>query len=83
MLLEVLLAGLGELDGNELEAAVLEAGDDGANEATLGGESVCFANLTTRLIAIETHAAAAMDREVVVAYLDAIRLDSNEAIPNS
>lgn len=37
VLLEVLLAGSAELHGNELEAAVLEARDDGANEATLGG----------------------------------------------
>lgn len=35
MLLEVGLAGAGELHGNELEAAVLEARDDVANEATL------------------------------------------------
>lgn len=35
MLLEVLLGGSGELDGSELEAAGLEAGDDGANEAAL------------------------------------------------
>ena len=35
MLLEVLLAGGGELDGNKLEAAVLEAGDNGANQAAL------------------------------------------------
>jgi hypothetical protein len=35
VLLEVLLAGGGELHGNELEAAVLEARDDGANESTL------------------------------------------------
>ena len=40
VLLEVLLAGSAELDGSELEAAVLEAGDDGTNEATLGAESV-------------------------------------------
>jgi hypothetical protein len=33
--LEVLLAGGGELHGNELEATVLEARDDGANESTL------------------------------------------------
>lgn len=37
MLLEVLLAGGGELHGNELEATVLEARDDGANESTLVG----------------------------------------------
>jgi hypothetical protein len=37
VLLEVLLGGSDELDGGELEAAVLEAGDDGTNEATLGG----------------------------------------------
>lgn len=35
VLLEVLLAGGGELHGNELEATVLEARDDGANESTL------------------------------------------------
>ena len=35
MLLEVLLGGGEELDGGELEAAVLEAGDDGSDEATL------------------------------------------------
>lgn len=33
--LEVLLGGRHELDGDELEAAVLEARDDGADEATL------------------------------------------------
>lgn len=37
VLLEVLLAWGGELHGNELEATVLEARDDGANEATLEG----------------------------------------------
>ena len=35
MLLEVLLGWGGELDSSELEAAVLEAGDDGTDEATL------------------------------------------------
>ncbi len=35
MLLEVLLGGSDELDGRELEAAVLEAGDDGTDEAAL------------------------------------------------
>ena len=39
VLLKVLLSGRGELDGDELEAAVLEARDDGADEATLGGVS--------------------------------------------
>ena len=37
MLLEVLLGGSDELDGGELEATVLEAGDDGTDEATLLG----------------------------------------------
>ena len=37
MLLEVLLGGSDHLDARELEAAVLEAGDDGADEATLWG----------------------------------------------
>ena len=36
MLLEVLLGGGDHLDGDELEAALLEAGDDVADEATLG-----------------------------------------------
>lgn len=35
MLLEVLLGGCDELDGDELETAVLEAGDDGADESAL------------------------------------------------
>jgi len=35
VLLEVLLAGSGELDGDKLEATVLEARQDGANQATL------------------------------------------------
>lgn len=39
MLLEVLLGGGDELDGNELEAAVLEARDDGADQAALGTRS--------------------------------------------
>ena len=37
VLLEVLLSGSDELDGGELEAAVLEAGDDGADQSTLEG----------------------------------------------
>jgi hypothetical protein len=36
VLLEVLLGGGDELDGCELEAAVLEAGDDGADKTALG-----------------------------------------------
>lgn len=35
VVLEVLLAGSDELDGSKLEAAALEARDDGSNEATL------------------------------------------------
>jgi hypothetical protein len=35
VLLEVLLAGASELDGDKLEATVLEALDDGADEAAL------------------------------------------------
>jgi hypothetical protein len=35
VLLEVLLGGSDHLDTSELEAAVLEAGDDGTDEATL------------------------------------------------
>lgn len=50
VLLEVLLAGSDELDGSELEAAVLEAGDDGANEATLGnGVSILLVHCTVKL----------------------------------
>lgn len=37
VLLEVLLGGSDELDGDELVAALLEAGDDCADEAALGG----------------------------------------------
>jgi hypothetical protein len=39
VLLEVLLGGGDELDGCELEAAVLEARDDGADETALEGVS--------------------------------------------
>jgi hypothetical protein len=35
VLLEVLLGGGDELDGRKLEATVLEAGDDGTDEAAL------------------------------------------------
>ena len=35
MLLEVLLGGSDHLDTRKLEATVLEAGDDGADQATL------------------------------------------------
>lgn len=35
VLTEESLGGLGELDGNKLEAALLEAGEDGGNEAAL------------------------------------------------
>ena len=48
VLLEVLLAGSGELDGRELEAAVLEAGDDGTNEATLMSMSVQLLRLLSQ-----------------------------------
>lgn len=37
VLLEVLLGGSDELDGRELEATVLEARDDGSDQATLEG----------------------------------------------
>jgi hypothetical protein len=40
VLLKVLLGRGDELDGSELEATVLEARDDGANEATLDGLAV-------------------------------------------
>lgn len=36
-LLEVLRSGMDELHGGELEATLLEAGDDGANETALDG----------------------------------------------
>lgn len=38
----MLLGGGDELDGNELEATVLEAGDDGADQATLGKRSASW-----------------------------------------
>ena len=49
VLLEVLLGGSDELDGGELEAAVLEAGDDGANKATLCIGSVYCYSIVVRL----------------------------------
>ena len=50
MLLEVLLGGGDELDGGELEAAVLEAGDDGADQAALGGVSTASPMIDGRII---------------------------------
>ena len=49
MLLEVLLAGAGELDGGELEAAVLETLDDGADKSTL------YSVLALHLLLKKTH----------------------------
>ena len=46
VLLEVLLGGGGELDGGKLEATGLEAGDDGADEATL--ERCQYAEMRSR-----------------------------------
>ena len=42
VLLQVLLGGSHKLDGGELEAAVLEAGDDGADQAALRGRLVAW-----------------------------------------
>jgi hypothetical protein len=75
VLLEVLLAGSDELDSSELEAAVLEAGDDGANEATLGAVSERCQSATIG------HCVGSSLWCCI--YLDAIGLDSNEAVPNS
>ena len=63
VLLEVLLAGLGELDGSELEAAVLEALDDGTNEATLYTDQHTI-YLLRRCIAIKMYATTAIVRGV-------------------
>ena len=63
MLLEVLLGGSDELDGGELEATVLEARDDGADESTLFYHQLLLYH----------------DGSLQLTYLDAIRLDSNEA----
>jgi hypothetical protein len=66
VLLEVLLAGLAELDSSKLEATALEALDDGTNEATLGGGSVCYiANNLLRSVAIDIYAAIALNHGVV------------------
>ena len=71
MLLEVLLGGGDELDGSELEAAVLEAGDDGADQAALeSGRSVLLPLLQCRC-------------ELWVTYLNAVGLDGNEAVSPS
>jgi hypothetical protein len=61
VLLKVLLGGGDELDGRELEAAVLEAGDNGADETALRMSVRCIRFLSVQL-----------------AYLNAIRLDSDE-----
>jgi hypothetical protein len=56
VLLEVLLGGSDELDGCELEAAVLEAGDDGANEAALGDVSIVCSDGTNYLAIAASYA---------------------------
>lgn len=67
MLLEVLLARAAQLHGNELEAAHLEARDDGTNEATLGAS------------VSETHSIDGVTVYILpYSYLDAIGLDRNE-----
>lgn len=50
MLLEVLLGGSDELDGRELEATVLEAGDDRTDEAALFRTMVSIVLLFTFLL---------------------------------
>jgi hypothetical protein len=82
VLLEVLLAGGDELDGSELEAAVLEAGDDGANEATLWSGLAINSSCCLVFTAIDVECLNCSN-DGCVAYLDAIRLDSNEAVPNN
>jgi hypothetical protein len=73
VLLEVLLGGGDELDGRKLEAAVLEARDDGANEATLCGVSRALG--AGGSIALGT----AMETARGGTHLDAVGLDGNEA----
>lgn len=85
MLLEMLLGGGDELDGGELEATGLEASDDGADETALEGLLVfVFIVLTLPRVAITNEVGAKMEveggHEEQLTYLNAIRLDSNEAI---
>ena len=70
VLLEVLLRGSDELDGGELEAAVLEAGDDGTDQAALGGVLVLGMDAER----------SSFERSSATTYLDAVRLDGNEAV---
>lgn len=80
MLLEVLLGRGDELDGSELEAAVLEARDDGADEAAL---QACQYRASTRYPSAACCNCTAGRDEKGGAYLDAVRLDGNEAIDTS
>lgn len=68
MLLEVLLGWGDELDGGELEATLLEARDDLADEATLYG------------YVSKARPAMVLDCSECSTYLDTVRLDSDEAI---
>lgn len=79
VLLEVLLAGGHELDGDELVATLLEASDDGTNKATLRTMS---AIARSRMNNTQSNAQLLVERTVlrVKTYLDTIRLDGNEAV---
>jgi hypothetical protein len=53
VLLEVLLGGSDELEGNELEAAVLEARDDRGNEAALNTVRLDGNEATRKLVSLQ------------------------------
>lgn len=78
VLLEVLLGGGGELDGGKLEATALEAGDDGSNEAALGiGSALSSRSRSGRVGSVGS---GKSEEGMDGAYLDAVRLDSDEAV---
>ncbi len=68
MLLKVLLAGSDELDGSELEAAVLEALDDGTDEATLRG-TVSRAAATTSCWSAAIEQRALLAHETLLSFV--------------
>lgn len=81
--LEVFLGGGDELDGRELEAAVLEALDDGADQAALEGcvRGVFVCSMCSCLCEAVRSCGGlwAEGGGRVCMYLDAVRLDGDEA----
>lgn len=70
--LEVLLGGGDQLDGGKLEATLLEALDDGADEAALW-------EVLEEVVSLEVVGARWSGGEWWWPYLDTVRLDGDEA----